>query len=234
MSLYPTTPTFNFPDGPETWTFFDDFSNGIHSSTTTGLAKWFLYESDAADTEVVASNYLRILSNAGTSKVHLSANRGITLNEMLAGSPIYFSARFRLKVASTASINIGLGIQDTNSYATSLPANFCTFQNTASTTLTLTATKSSVNSGTPTIGTIANVTWYRVAYQFTPEATPSSGMLKAWFNGEVVYEARVTTYPDAVPIFPVIDVGLGAAADYCDVNWLFARGTLPANVDGVG
>ena len=236
MTTYsiPTTPTMQFPNGPTSWVWWDDWTRGLQASTTSGASQWFLYESNGADTELVIDDYLRIQTATTNGKVHLAGNRGFKLSSMLAGAVVRFGVRFRAKQLTGITLHLGLGIQDANSYASTAPDDWCCIKAT-STALTMVATKNAANSGTPTIATMANDTWYRAGFDFTPTATPSSGVLRAWVNGDdPQLESQITTFPDDVFIFPVIDVNLANSGDYLDIGWIYSSATVSTYVDGTG
>lgn len=223
----------SFPDGILQYVVSDDFSDGVDARQTEGEGVWYLVQTSAADTILVADDYVQITAYGSNRITALFRNRGFKLNAMKAGAVVRFECKFLVSAAATCDLRVGVGIHDSGGYTGSIPADFCNFVLTnGSTTLTLVAQKDSSNSGTPTIGTIANATQARVAFEFKPTATPSTGTLTAYFNGTEVYSATVTTFPDDVFIFPMIEVKLAASGDYARFYRQFTQATMTPYVAG--
>ena len=125
-------PTMVHGAGPQVWAFFDDFNEGLATSTTSALSKWTLLETDSAATELLdlteSGGVLKITQAAGASDVvSMIANAGIKLSDMKAGETLFFGARFKVTDADDCHLHIGLGIHDT-SYQASVPADMVVFQ----------------------------------------------------------------------------------------------------------
>lgn len=233
--------------GPQVWYFFDDF-NGITVNesldTVSAVGIWTLAESSTAATELhdltVTGGVLKITQAATDNDVvSLIANSGIKVSDLKAGEPIFFGVRFKTDDADDVDLHIGLGIHDT-SYQASEPAGHCTFRLVeASAGLDLVARKDGTSTTADNIITIADDTWVRAFFKYTPSATTDIGDLEyvVHSNGTVQSGTIGTAgnFPDDVVIFPVIQVQNGAAAaDTTSIDWIYAFATRADYVDGTG
>lgn len=239
-------PTFSRFNGPRDALFFDDFME-IYASTTQGAARWYLFETNAAATELIveqndAIGCLRLQQAAVDNDViSLIANWGFRLDGvggqvLLGARSVVFGARFKTANVDDVDLHIGLGIYD-DSYAGSPPADMCVFQlSEGSANLKMVVSKDSNTNGSPSLLALTDNTWYRVVFEYTPNAdTPSSGLLVAYVNGQKYLSQNVSTFPDDVYLHPVIQVQNGAAvADATDLDWVYCHVVRANYVDGTG
>lgn len=237
-----TSPDFTEFRGPDEWVFFDDFNRGIGNNTSAGLDKWFFLETaaGAAQTIDITQNggVLKLLQTTNDNDViSMQGNAGVQIDALKPGSPFEFGVRFQTADVDDVDLHIGMSIQDT-SMAASAPADFICFQIVEGTgILKLVASKDSVLSST-TCGAIADATWIRAYFRYTPTSTPDIGDIE-WevHTNNNVYKgilAAAGNFPDDVPIFPCIQVQNGSTdADASYVDWIFAKGTR-LYTNGVG
>jgi len=229
--------------GPDSWVFFDDF-NDLNISATAGAAKWELLETDAAATELldltVTGGVLKLLQDNNDADVcQLEANAGIKVSDLKAGAPIYFGVRFKTDDADDTDLHMGLGIKS-DTWQASAPADFCVFQLVeGAATLNLRTSKDSVLTSALAIATVADNTWVRAFFKYTPGTTTDIGRLD-WtvHSNGTKSEGYMDTngnFPDDVVIFPVLVAQNGAAAtDATSVDWVYAYATRAAYTDGTG
>jgi hypothetical protein len=219
-------PTYDTPKGPTVYRFEEDFRHGFWHSSTAGVAKWRSYEQNGADTQTVQDDYLR-LQTAGTAQIfHACANRGFKLQNMAAGAKVRFGAMFRVLDADDVDVHIGLGAFDSDGYTATAPTDYSGFKITDGAATVQTLNRKDSSDTAITLATASDDTWMRVWMEFVAEATMSSGTLKYWLNGSVVGSTRITTFPDDLFLFPVIDAELQVASDYLDIKWMFAECNL--------
>lgn len=219
-------PTYDTPKGPTVYRFEEDFRNGFWHSSTAGVAKWRSYEQNGADTQTVQDDYLR-LQTAGTAQIfHACANRGFKLQNMAAGAKVRFGTKFRVTDADDVDIHLGLGVFDSDGFTATGPTDYAGLRIVDGAATVQSLIRKDSSDTTSTIGTAADATWMRVWIEFVAEATMSSGVLKIWLNSEIVSTTRLTTFPDDLYIFPVMDAELQVASDYLDIQWMFAECNL--------
>src|SRR3990167_10847161 len=126
-------PAFVWNEGPQAWTFWDDF-NDFNVSGTGGAAKWRLFETAAGSTQLldVATYRYGVLQLAFSSPtdedvISLIANAGLLANATQQNLPIRFGCRFQIGDANSADLFIGLSILD-NSIAAGAPADYVGFK----------------------------------------------------------------------------------------------------------
>lgn len=234
-------------NGPRDALFWDDFTD-FNASTTQGAAKWDLFETAAGATQLIsevntAIGALVITQAANDNDVvGLTANWGFRLDStggqvLLDGTRcLQFGCRFKTDNVDDVDLHIGLGIYD-DSYAASAPADMCVFQLAeGSASLKMMVSKNSTTNSAPSLLTLSDNTWYRVWFEYTPNsATPSSGTLDVYVNGQRYLNQNVSVFPDDVVLHPVIQVQNGAtAADTTTIDWIYCHLVHANYVDGTG
>lgn len=222
--------------GPEEYIFFDDFNGNLGNNTTTALDKWYFLETAAGatqtfDTSVTGGVLLLTQTTNDNDVISMQANAGIKVSDLKAGEPVEFGCRFKVTDVDDCDLHIGLSIQDVSMVA-SAPADYCCFRildSEATGILKLTCNKDSAESVT-TLGALADDTWVRAFFKFTPLSTTDLGdiEIKVHTNGNVYNGtlAAAGNFPDDVVIFPCIQFQNGAAsADVCSVDWVYLKGT---------
>lgn len=228
-------------NGPDAWIFFDDF-NDLNWSATAGLAKWTRVE-DTDGTELLSltagGGVLEYTHTAADNDViSLQANAGIKVSDLKAGASLYFGVRFKVTDADDVDLHVGLGIVDTD--YTSFPADAVMFQMVdASATLNLVCAKDSVSVTATNIAAIADDTWVRAFFKYTPGATTDIGDLDyvVHSNGLRTKGTIATNgcFPDDVVIFPILQDNTGSAsADVTSFDWIYCYATRADYVDGTG
>lgn len=230
--------------GPQAWVFFDDFNDGPFTSTTSALGKWTLFETDASATELldltVPGGVLKITQAANDNDVvSLIANAGIQVDALKTGETLFFGVRFKTEDADDVDLHTGLSIHDT-SMAASVPADMAVFQIVeGSASLNLIARKDATNTSALGAGTVADGTWVRAFFAYTPTSVADIGTLEYRIHSNgVMTEGELTTagnFPDDVVIFPTFQVQNGAAAaDVTHIDWMFCFATRADYVSGTG
>lgn len=236
MSVIQTAPQFDTPDGPLQYRFYDDWSSGFWTSTSAGAAKWRVYEQNAGDSQLVQEDYLR-LQTAGTAQIfHACANRGFKLQSMAAGARVRCFTWIRALDADDVDWHQGLGTFDADGFTATGPTDYAgpRLVDGNGGALTLLFRKDSSDTSLA-LGTAADDTWVRIYWEFVAEATMSAGRVSAWINGERVFSNyRITTFPDDLFLYPVIDIELQAASDYVDVRPFFVECNMATYTDGSG
>jgi len=238
-----SAPTFEMGNGPNDWVFFDDF-NDLNISATSGAAKWTLLETAAGATELlsltVQGGVLELTQAANDNDViSLIANSGIRVDQLKAGEPIRFGARFKVTDADDCDIHIGLGIHDT-SYVASAPADYVAFRLVdGDAGIDLVASKDSATTVQDNIIAAADDTFVRAFFTYTPTSVQDIGTLAYQIHSNGTYrEGRFNTngnFPDDVVIFPVIQFQNGAAsADVASIDWIYAHAIRADYASGTG
>ena len=229
--------------GPDSWTFFDDF-NDLNFSATVGLAKWTMVEDTGGSTELLSltqpGGVLEFTPAAADDEVtSLHANSGVTVNALRAGESVFFGIRFKISAgANDNHIYAGLGIKDDD--YTSNPADFCMFQVVeGSASLNLVCSKDSSATTGSAIATVANNTWVRAFFKYTPTTVTDIGTLEyiVHSNGTRTTGSINTNgnFPDDVVIFPIIQVVSGSTdQDVTSVDWIYAYASRADYTDGTG
>lgn len=235
-------PFLQTENGPTSWYFFDDF-NDFNMSETSALAKWTKYE-EGASTQLLDltenGGALILTQNAGDAEtISLIGNFGVKLSDMKAGETLYFGARFKTTDADDTHIHIGMGIHDTD-YVDGVPADYIAFQLVeGAATLNLNIVKDSTETASDAIATLADETWCRVFFEYTPTSTTDIGDVKYIVHSNGTRStgtvAAAGNFPDDVVLFPVIQMETGAAAaDTMTIDWIYCYTTRASYADGTG
>jgi hypothetical protein len=230
-----TAPEFIPFVGPEEWIFFDDFNGPLGQSATSALEQWTFLETAAGATQLrdltVTGGVLLLTQAANDNDViSLIANSGVKVSDLKAGEEVEFGIRFKVTDADDCDVFVGLSIQDTSIVA-SAPQDFVGFQIVdGSANLNLTINKNATNTSQLGAGVMADDTFARAFFRFTPTSTTSIGDVEYEIhsNGSVTQGtvASAGNFPDDVVIFPAMQFQNGAAsADVCAIDWIYAKGT---------
>lgn len=236
-------PTIIYGEGPKDWVFCDTFNEGLSVSGTTGLAKWYMLETNAAAVEIEdiaqSRGMLKITQNAADNDVvSLIANTGFRLDEMAPGQPVTFGVRFRVTDVDDCDVNIGLVAAQDESIATAV-TDWVGFNLTeGSAAINLQAVKDSSAKQTNALATAADATFIRAHFQYFPTSTMSTGRMNYVIhsNGTMTRgNVDMTTFPDDVILAPVIQFQNGSAeADVMSVDWIYCHAIMAAYTEGTG
>ncbi len=236
-------------EGPQAFTFFDDFVD-LNVSGTGGAAKWRLFETAAGSTQLLdvstyANGVLQLAFSSPTDEdvISLIVNAGILGNATQQNQPIRFGCRFNMSVATTQNLFIGLSVSDTSIEA-SFPSSAVGFEVNAADgdgTVDVVTRKGSGTAQTVSnVATLAAATWCRAYFDFWPTTgNTDSGRLdyKLHTNG-AFSEGSLTVvdeFPDNVVLYPTIQTQIeGTTSPSTYIDWVYCQALRDDYVEGTG
>lgn len=246
-------PTLIYNEGPQDWLFYDDFNDlnmSASGASASGLDKWSHLSTDSGNTALLSGTQgggvLAMAYSTPTDEdvISIIGNSGIiTGTNLVTGQvALRFGCRFQLADVSHNDLHIGLSIFD-HSMAASAPADWVGFRCLASEglgELNLVASKDSVVQMVDPVTTLADATWCRAFFEWTPiTGNADSGNLAyvVHTNGSRVTGNLTVAncFPDDVWIAPLIAVQIeGTDGDTALFDWIYAHGIRAAYTDGTG